>query len=397
MEDILQQFAAALNDIAIKRYNDERTPADQIRVNFLYSPKTRTLHELVNKAQQTKMPCISISMGGIRRNTNRVFNKIDGSWWRNTLAKTPSSSNWTNLLQPVPIDITVNVSIFARFQSDVDQILANFIPYTDPYFVISWRWPDYIPFSNFEIRSHVKWSENVTFQYPTDFGETVPYWTNADTSFTIESWMFKNQPPDGKPVFVVNNAFVSVSGVQELGIMQSFEDVFNTERITVSARPQPSLIEPFYGYIGTQTVPYAKPFIVTGKMLNTTNTVYLSSSNWDMFNYATTGDFVTSGPAVVDMFSLTGFSASASYPPFSGIEMLSSTWSSNDGNILNFTFTPLQTGTFDVILLNGAGYGILSQDCIRPILNPYPIGSSEYNNYVEYQYPCASGIPIRSV
>ena len=343
------------------------------------------------------MPCISISMGGIRRNVNRVFNKLDGSWWRDTLARSPSAANWTNLLQPVPIDITVNVSIFARFQSDVDQILANFIPYTDPYFVISWRWPDYIPFSNFEIRSHVKWSESVNFQYPTDFGDSVPYWTNADTSFTIESWMFKNQPPDGKPIFVVNNAFVSVSGARELGIMQSFEDVFNTEQITVSARPQLSLVEPFYGYLGTPTIPYIKSFKIIGKMLDKTNAVYLSSNNWNMFNYTTTGDFVTSGPTIVDMFSVTGFTASASYPPFSGIELESINWNTSNESSLGFAFTPLQTGTFDVILLNSAGYGILSRDCIRPVLNPYSIGTIEYNNYIEYQYPCVSGIPVRSI
>ena len=385
-----------MNDIIVKRYNDTRAPEDQIHVNFLYSPKTRTLNEIVNKSQQTKMPCISISLGGIRRNVNRVFNKIDGSWWRDTLARTPSAANWVNLLQPVPIDITVNVSIFGRFQSDIDQIVANFVPYTDPYFVISWKWPDHIPFSDFEIRSHVKWSENINFQYPTDFGPTVPYWTNADTSFTIESWMFKNQPPDGKPILVVNNAFIQVSGGQELGIMRSFEDMFNTEYVNVSARPQLSLVEPFYGYLGTQTIPYEKKFEIIGKMIDETNAVYLSSNNWNMFNYTTTGDFIPSGPSLVDMFTVTGFAASGSYPPFSGIELLSSNWISPNESTLDFTFTPLQTGTFDVIFLNSAGYGILSKDCIRPILNPYPIGTIEYNNYIEYQYPCASGIQIRS-
>ncbi len=393
----MQQFAAALNDIIVKRYNNERSPADQIHVNFIYAPKTRTLNEIVNKAQHTKMPCISISMGSIRRAPNRVFNKIDGSWWKDTLSRTPSAAAWVNLLQPVPIDITVNVSILSRYQTDVDQILANFIPYTDPYFVISWRWPDIIPFSDFEIRTHVKWSENVNFQYPIDIAKEAPYWTNADTSFTIESWMFKNQPPDGKPIYIVNHTFSSVSAVESYGVMKTFESIYNTDYAVISARPQSMTIDPFYAYIGNETIRPDKEFTIMGKMFDYTNAVYLSSNDWNMFNYTTTGDFVTGGPVVVDVFSVSSFAASASYPPFMGVELLSSNWTAIDKNHLSFTFTPQQTGTYDIILLNQAGYGILSQDCIRPTLNPFKLGSYEYVNYVEYQYPCVSGVDIRSI
>lgn len=352
---------------------------------------------MVNKAQHFKMPCISISIGGIRRNANRVFNKLDGSWWASTLNKTPSASVWINLLQPVPVDITVNVSILSRFQTDVDQILANFIPYSDPYFVISWRWPDLIPFSDFEIRSHVKWSENVNFQYPTDFAAETPYWTNADTSFTIESWMFKNKPPDGKPIYVINHTFNSVSAMDDYKIMKSFESEFITDVRAISARPQSMLVDPAYAYMGNVTIPYEKDFIVMGKQMDLINTVYLSSNDWSMFNYSTTGDFVTSGPALVSSYSVSSFSASAEYPPFMGIELLSSYWASMDKNHVEITFTPTQTGVFDIILANDAGYGIMSRDCVRPTTNPYKVGSDDYNNYIEYQYPCVSGIEIRSV
>lgn len=396
VEDVLQMFAAGLNDIIVKRYNKDREAADQIHVNFVYAPKNRVLTDLVNKAQHHKMPCIAISLGGMRRASNRVFNKIDGSWFNDTLINTPSASCWINLLQPVPIDITVNVSILARFQSDVDQILANFIPYTDPYFVISWKWPDLIPFSDFEIRSTVKWSENINFQYPIDIGAETSYWTNADTSFTIESWMFKNRAPDGKSIYVIDHSFTSVSAIDTYDVMKSFEDTFNTDYHVISARPQSMIVEPLYGYMGSQTIPSEKTFSIVGKMMDYVNTVYLSSNDWNMFNYTSTGDFVT-GAQSVDIFTVSGFSASADYPSFSGIELLSSKWISQDKNHLEFTFTPLQTGVFDVVLVNGAGYGILSNDCIRPTLNPYKIGTDEYNDYIEYQYPCISGIEIRSI
>lgn len=396
IEDILQQFADALNDIVVKRYNKDRAPEDHIRVNFVYSPKSRTLHEIINKAQHHKMPCISISLGGMRRNANRVFNKISGSWWTDTISRIPSASNWINLLQPVPVDITVNVSILARFQSDIDQILTNFIPYSDPYFVISWKWPDIIPFSDFEIRTTCRWSENVNYQYPQDFTKETPYWTNADTSFTLETWIFKNRPPDGKPIYVIDHSFTAVSSIDDFKIMKSFEDIFNTDYFQISARPQSMIIEPFKTFIGIDPND-SKQFTIMGKMMDYVQYVFLSSNNWNMFNYSTTGDFLSTGPNTVNFFNNSSFYNASSYPEFTGIQLLTSNWNILDKNHLQFSFTPQQTGVFDVILLNQAGYGILSKDCIRPTLNPYPSGSNEYNNYIEYQYPCISGVQIRSV
>lgn len=343
------------------------------------------------------MPCISISLGGIRRSQNRVFNKIYGSWWAGTNFDSASGSYWTNLLQPVPVDITVNVSILARFQSDIDQIVANFVPYTDPYFVISWRWPDSIPFSDFEIRSHVKWNESINFNYPNDFAKEVPYWTNADTSFTIEGWMFKNQPPDGKPIYVIEHSFMAVSAIDTPSLMKTFENEYNTDYRVISARPQSMNIDPYYSYLGTTTIPYEKKFTIMGKMLDYVDSVYLSSADWNMFNYTSTGDFLTGGPSFIDYFSVSSFYASAAYPGFSAVQLNDDKWNIIDKNYINFSFTPLSTGTFDVILLNRAGYSILSKDTVRPTLNPYSSGSFEYNNYVEYQYPCVSGIEIRSV
>ena len=46
---------------------------------------------------------------------------------------TSTSPTQTNkLLQPVPIDLTINMTILTRFQEDYDQIVTNFVPYFDP-------------------------------------------------------------------------------------------------------------------------------------------------------------------------------------------------------------------------------------------------------------------------
>ena len=392
---MLKQFAAALNDIIVKRYNDSREVGDNIHVSFYYAPKSRTLNELVNKAQHVKLPCVSVSLGGIRRDSNRVFNKIDGSWWLETQTSNPSASKWLDLYQPVPIDITVNTSIIARFQSDVDQILSNFIPYTDPYFVISWKWPGDIEIGDIEIRSPVLWNENINISYPIDVPNNRPYWTVADTSFTIKGWMFKNIPPGGQPIYVIDCSFTAISSMDGFSVMQSFEEDYNTDYFQISARPQSTNIYPYISYIDPIT-DTQRTFIVEGKMFDYVETIYLSSYNWDMFDYSTAGDFVTS-PSEINIFGVSSFAASAEYPAFYGIELVSANWHVADKNHIHLSFTPQESGKFDIILMNAAGYGLFTKDCIRPILNPYISGTYEYNNYEEYQLPCISGIEIHNV
>jgi len=76
IRDIIAQFSNAFNYIVIKRHNIDKEPEDQIHVNFMYAPKTRTLHEIVQKNQHFKMPVVSVWNGGFRRAPERVFSKI---------------------------------------------------------------------------------------------------------------------------------------------------------------------------------------------------------------------------------------------------------------------------------------------------------------------------------
>ena len=61
------------------------------------------------------------------------------------------------------------MSILARFQSDMDQILSNFIPFNNPYVILSWTVPKAfdLPYTQ-EIRTEVLWSGTVSMEYPND-------------------------------------------------------------------------------------------------------------------------------------------------------------------------------------------------------------------------------------
>lgn len=95
----------------------------------------------------------------------------------------------------------------------MDQILTNFIPYNDPYIVVSWKNPDRNLSLPQEIRSVVEWSGNINMQYPIDLQPNTPYRVTADTSFVIKGWLFKREASQNLPnVLTVTVNSMSVDG-----------------------------------------------------------------------------------------------------------------------------------------------------------------------------------------
>jgi hypothetical protein len=210
IKDLITQFVAAFNSVVINRYDKNRVPdAKKLRVSYVYSPKQRVIQDLVNKSMHITLPVIAVTIGGVARDNSRVFNKILGSFYANN-----GSGSSDFLPQPVPINITVNMSILTKFQTDMDQILSNFVPYNNPYIIISWKVPDAFVAIPQEIRSEVLWSESVNMTYPTDIDSSTPYRVSADTSFTIKGWLFPKSQGPANNIFVIDTNFIPVSGFE---------------------------------------------------------------------------------------------------------------------------------------------------------------------------------------
>jgi hypothetical protein len=218
IKDVLIQFISAFNDVVISRYNSAREDKDQISVRYVYAPKQRVLHDLVNKAQHITLPAIAVKIGDISYDKDRVFNKIMGSYhprvdkFQGHDLRTVSD----HLPQPTPIDITVDMSILTKYQTDMDQILSNFIPYNNPYITISWPVPTELLQTEQEIRSEVLWSGSLNIDYPVSITNSDPYRISADTSFTIKSWLFRHKDDPVGNIFTVNSFFTALSGIDGL-------------------------------------------------------------------------------------------------------------------------------------------------------------------------------------
>ena len=218
IKDVLTQFIAAFDDVVISRYNRAREKQDQIQVRYVYAPKQRVLYDLVNKAKGITLPVIAINIAGIARDEKRVFNKLSGSYYSQTKSTilTGGISRQDFIKQPVPIDITVNMSILTKFQTDMDQVLSNFIPYTNPYIVISWKVPSNFTVVEQEIRSEVLWNGSMSMTYPTEVSANQHYRVSADTSFTIKAWLFQKYSTPVNTIFTVDSNFTSLSSIDNM-------------------------------------------------------------------------------------------------------------------------------------------------------------------------------------
>lgn len=209
IKDLMIQFVAAFDNVIIKRYNSIREEQDQIQVRYVYSPKQRVLFDIVNRSQNLTLPVIAVSINSVSRDNDRVFNKIAGFYTNKTQTESNRGATSAYMRTPVPVNISVNMSILAKYQSDMDQIISNFVPYNDPYIIISWKVPESAGLSiPQEIRSEILWDGNLNMTYPTDINASDKYRISADTSFTIKGWLFKDLSKNAvSNIFFIDNNF----------------------------------------------------------------------------------------------------------------------------------------------------------------------------------------------
>ena len=189
VKDLVTFFVAAFNGITINRYDKSRTVKDKISVRFVYSPKQRVVHDLINKSQHISLPCVAVTVTSIERDESRIFNKIYGI----DENRGPKAVESTHIPSPVPVNLGINFDILTKYQTDMDQILSNFIPYSNPYIILSWPVPTSLSQNITELRSEVNWDGSVSLEYPDDLQTTDPYRVSANTSFTIKGWIWPYQ------------------------------------------------------------------------------------------------------------------------------------------------------------------------------------------------------------
>lgn len=248
IKDLIASFIDAFDGTIIKRYDKNRNYQSQIKVRYLYAPKQRVLYDITTPGQNLTLPVVAITITGLKRDETRVFNKIAGFYAKNQYE---FNSKTKYFRTPVPVDIGINMSILTRYQTDMDQILSNFIPFNNPYIIISWQIPSSYELEvPQEIRSEVLWSGDVALDYPVNQDPNSKSLITADTNFTIKGWIFPAESDPASNIFYINSDITAVSKKskleypnyeklkQEAISSSSNSDFYNTDTVSVSALPQ---------------------------------------------------------------------------------------------------------------------------------------------------------------
>jgi hypothetical protein len=209
IKDLLTQFVAAFDDIIIKRFDRNKTPQQRVQVRYVYAPKERVIYDLVNKAQNLTVPVVAININSISRDESRVFNKLAGFYVSRGISEIDTKLISQFYRTPVPVNIQINMSILTKFQTDLDQIISNFVPYSNPYIILSWKVPQDLIGNSVpqEIRSEVLWDGGITLNYPTDLAANEKYKISGDTAFTIKGWLFPYASNPATNIYNINTNF----------------------------------------------------------------------------------------------------------------------------------------------------------------------------------------------
>lgn len=356
---ILAQILNAFDSLIIKRLNeqDDISNIDDIEVSLVYAPKQRVLHDIVNKSQHIKIPTIAITMQNLSYDKTRAFNKIEPHQVAEIYAP-----NGLDIPQPIPINITLNMSILTRYSRDLDQILTCLFVNLFPYLMISYEHP----YIKHEVRSKVEWNGNISLQYPIDITATQPYRIIADTSFTVQGWFFKNCYNNSGIIHNIPVSFSAVSALyDDYDAMHAMESPLTTDYLEVSGRPFIHSVEPYR--IMAEDV--GKSLSIKGNMFDYLSGVALSGISSDVF---ATSAYQTFNPYI------SSHRLSSIYTAFDAVSV---EYTKIDNNNLTFILPQIQnSGHFDIIGWGLAGLGKLTED--------------SYINGSSIQWPYVSGVEI---
>ena len=372
---MILHFMSAIDGAVVKRYDKDHNVKDTIAVNYLYGPKERIFKDLIDKAEHVKLPVVSVLMKSIARDPQRVKDNIVGRY-ESMLEYNRSTTK--QIPAPVPVNLTFEVSMLCKYQMDMEQLLSNFIPYSDPYIIVSWQ----EPFTGHEIRSEVEWDGTINTDYPKDLTPKDPYaQLLATTSFTFKGYMFKDAAKDvGKICRIDSDYILTDSFYCDYDTLVAHTSSTETESFSISGVPVVEWASPTVLKTGAtmaacsgEGLDYVEeydPFEIIGRTESITiegrfpniNDIFLSASDPTMFVNQTVSSF--------DIFD-----GDERYPKFDGIIVDSHT---------QFVDNPHKI-TFDVPVLSDLRYAAWNslQD---PFVNGIEV--------VQTNLDCVSGVTM---
>ena len=360
VQTLIEQFIEAFNDVVIKRYDKNKNliANSNIDVKYIYAPKQRILETLTNPSPGgITLPAIAVNINSIQRDPSRVVNKIEGYNIQYPISENFEATKKINHLpSPVPINIGISMNIFTKYQSDMDQIISNFLPYCDPYIIISWHLP--IPDkedNKIEIRTEVLFNNDVTLNYPDTLSGNQIFRCSASCSFVIKGWLFKTDGQDVPRIFNIETKFTPVGvapSFQKYSLLKSIEDLNIYDKTIYSGFPYLRTVDK-WGIDPDESTDFIELYLIGSNLDTSLNQLYLSAS------------FPLQNTQTIDYFTDVQ-ELSDTNPPFNGVLIPKTNYDIVNNNIIKLNL-PLQslknkTGFINFLYVTEGGYANLVEN-----------------------------------
>lgn len=91
------------------------------------------------------------------------------------------------MMAPVPVDISYEVAVVAKYPADIDKIASNFMVFFNSDLYVSCQHPKY---EGIKMNNQVIMEDSISEEHPDEIDGTQDDFTTASFSFTFKTFLF---------------------------------------------------------------------------------------------------------------------------------------------------------------------------------------------------------------
>lgn len=176
-------FQRVFSNIRIER-TDAKGKTSWLKVPCMLGQRSRILKALENPDRRAmyKLPLIAINRTGYQRQGDRLNSLHNEVKYEIT----PTNRN-QQLLTPVPIDISYEVAVVAKYQADIDKIASNFMVFFNSNIFVSQEHPKY---QGVKMNNEIIMSDSVSEEHHDELDGSADDVVTSTFSFTFKTYLF---------------------------------------------------------------------------------------------------------------------------------------------------------------------------------------------------------------
>lgn len=176
-------FQRVFSNIQIER-TDKNGNTSWLKVPCVMGQRSRILKSLENAERRSmyKFPMIVINRTGYQRQGDRL-----NSLHNEVKYEISSKRRLYEKLTPVPIDISYDVSVMAKYQADIDKIASNFMVFFNSNIFVSQEHPKY---EGVKLNNEIIMSDSVSEEHPDELDPSADDIVTSNFSFTFKTYLF---------------------------------------------------------------------------------------------------------------------------------------------------------------------------------------------------------------